>query len=166
MFVCPSTVGRFFCNPETYKLIIQALTLCRGGILCRLAGGGGANLPPPLFSLNIHAMAMKIGRDMSYQLNFRYLPKKFSGNVPVGWFWCWRQQKWWFLDNFTSYFAWLTKKGQIFFLKRMILERVYKVPNELKKISRSIFFKFHDFSVTHCLAIFWSIVGIIVNLQR
>ena len=53
------------------------------------------------------------------------------------------------------------KGSNFFFLKRMILERVYKVPNELKKISRSIFFKFHDFSVTHCLAIFWSIVGIV-----
>ena len=48
----------------------------------------------------------------------------------------------------------------------MILKRVYKVPNELKKLLQLIFLKFHDFSGIRCLAYFWSIGGIIVSLQR
>ena len=41
----------------------------------------------------------------------------------------------------------------------MILERVYKVPNELKKLSQLIFFEFHDFSGIHINVVLYVIYG-------
>ena len=52
------------------------------GLFCVLilsgVGGGGANLPPPLFFLNIHAMAMKIGMNMFSHLKIWPLYKKIQ----------------------------------------------------------------------------------------
>ena len=113
--------------------------------------------PHPIFFLIIHAIAMKIGMDMLNHLNFWFLQEKISGNVRVGCFWCWRQQKWWFWGIFTSCFAWLTKKGLKIFLTWMILKRVYEVPNEVENLLRSLFFGFPDFSEIHRQANFLSI---------
>ena len=84
---------------------------------------------------------MKIGMDMFNHLNFWFLQKKISGNVHVGCFWCWRQQKWWFWGIFTSCFAWLTKKVLKFFFDMNDIETCLWGPKWSRKPITINFFR-------------------------
>ena len=46
------------------------------------------------------------------------------------------------------------KRPKTFFLKQMVLKRVYEVPNEVKNLSQSFHFEFPDFSGIQLQAVF------------